>query len=249
MSTRILGIDLETTGVDLEKDDIVEIGIAQWLPSADPYVILAERVKPRRAIPPQATAVHGITNEDVARCPPFGAIAQEVQEILFAGILAGFNSRRFDVMILDRELREAGQAGIDFERVREIDGFRAWYTLQPRTLEEFAKEYAPEHEHRSHAADGDAVALLHALDGFCERYDLTFEDLEAMTKPEDEVDRFGKFRLDESGEICFNFGKHKGKPALSEQEYLKWMLRSDTSFHPHIKAIIRSFLFEQTSAL
>lgn len=245
---RILSLDLETTSLDLQRARIVSVALVQYVPDGDPIIVFDALINPSCAIPPEATAVHGITNEDVADCPTFDEYAQEIQEALFSAVLAGFNIRRFDVPILDRELRDADQAGIDFDRVREIDCYRCLYQLEKRDLEHFVQRFAPEHEFVAHTASEDAKALLAGMLGMLEYFDLTLDNLEALTKPDDEVDRFGRFRF-EDGQIVFAFGKHNGKPAMEHQEYLTWMMRKSTGFHPQVKAIIKEMLYQQTSAL
>lgn len=245
---RLLSLDLETTSLDLQRARIVSVSLVQYVPDGDPITVFDALINPGCAIPPEATAIHGITNEDVADCPAFEGFAQEIQEALFSAVLAGFNIRRFDVPILDRELRDADQAGIDFDRVREIDCYRCWYQLEKRDLEHFVQRFAPDYTFTAHRSDEDARALLAGMVGMLEYFGLTLDNLEALTKPDDEVDRFGRFRR-EDGKIVFAFGKHKGKPAMEHQEYLTWMLRKDTGFHPQVKAIIKEMLYQQTSAL
>lgn len=244
---RILSFDVETTSLDLETARIVDLGMVQYDPIGGHVVAYAGRFDPGCPIPAAATEVHGIRNVDVAGCPSFAEEAQVIQEALFGSILAGFNIRRFDVPILDAELRRAGQPGVDFDRVREIDAYRIWFNLEPRNLEGAVKRFAPDYEPEDvHAGAADALSTCHVLAGMADEWDLTPEAMESVTRPENEVDRFGKFVYDDDGVICFNFGKHKGKPAMSEQSYLQWMISSSATFHPQIVAVVKDLLFQRS---
>lgn len=246
---RLISIDLETTGLDLARDEIVELGLTEFSIGErgrlDVPFVYTKRFKPRVEISPEVAAIHGITNEDVAGCPEFEEHAHEIQELIDFAILVGYNHRRFDVPILDRQLREADCAGIDLERVREIDVLRVWHKLHPRTLEEAVRVFAPNSEldvEHFHGAEQDTLAVAVVTHAMIVGRDLDLDQLEALSRDEDEVDRHGKFKLRDDGVVIFNFGKHKGKPALSDEGYLKWMLTAD--FPPSVKKAIREMLFQ-----
>ena len=225
--------DLETTGIDPLRDKIVEIAVVRVLPGGA-TAGLTRRVHPGRPIPAEATAVHGIRDEDVAGAPPFRDLARELLEFLSDADLAGFNVRRFDVPLLEREFRDCGLDPALAER-RVIDAMTIFHRKEPRDLTAAVKFFLGREHAGAHGAEADVLASLGVLEAQLERYaDLprTVEELEAWCnpRPADAVDRGGKFVLRE-GEVVFAFGKQKGRAlrevARSQRDYLEWILRQD----------------------
>ena len=220
-------LDLETTGTDPETDRIVSIAILD----EEGTPLLEALVDPGRPIPAEATAVHGITDADVADEAHFLALGPDVQALLIDGdpIVAGYNSRRFDVPLVDAELRRAGCAGLDLETIREVDVYLAWLALEPRTLEGAVRRWLPHTDDvfTAHEARDDARWTRRVANEMLFRTGLSWEDLERLSRPEDEVDRFGKFRWTEDGVIVFAFGKNEGMTAATQPGYLRWMLERD----------------------
>ena len=211
--------DLETTGIETDSCRIVELALCD----KDGKVRLHSLVNPGIPIPPEAIAVHGITDEMVADAPRFAVLAAEVQAAIADATLVSYAGRAFDTLVLDRELRRAKQPGIDLDTVVEIDLYRAWQELEPRTLAGARKRYlqrASGEQHRALQDTVDLPALLHAM---ARRHAVTVEDLVRLSRPEDECDRSGKFKLDAEGKVRFNFGKHDGDLARDHVEYLVWM--------------------------
>ena len=238
--------DLETTGIDPLRDKIVEIAVVRVLPGGGTEG-LTRRVHPGRPIPPEATAVHGIRDADVAGAPPFRDLARHLLEFLSDADLAGFNVRRFDVPLLEREFKECGLDLALAER-RVIDAMTIFHRKEPRDLTAAVKFFLARELDGAHGAEADVRASLEVLEAQLERYlDLprTVEDLDAWCnpRPAGAVDRGGKFVLRE-GEIVFAFGKQKGRAlrevARVQRDYLEWILRQD--FPDDARALVEKAL-------
>lgn len=229
-------LDCETTGVDPYVDRICEFAIAV---GGDRR---AWRVNPERAIPAEATAVHGITNADVEGAPAFRDIAGLVQNLVEGSILVSYNGMRFDTILVDRELRDAGRRGLERDdRGRivhpEIDLYALWGNLEPRDLATAVRRFGGEADYDAHSAAGDASVLDSTLVGMLAEFGLggaTDADLIALSRPEWLVDRDGRFRRRDDGRIEFAFGKHRGELASTQPSYLEWMLGAD--FSPETKS-------------
>lgn len=217
-----LALDMETTGLDTATARIVELALC----GAEGEVFHSF-VDPGCHIAPEATAVHGITDETVSGQPMFAVIAQTVQNMLNGVGLVSYNGRSFDVLILDRELREAGQPGIDLDRVREIDLYRVWQEAEPRTLVGALKRYCQREHGDAHGALADASALVELLRAMATVHGLSTSQMIAMSRPANEVDRSGKLRRVEDGTVVFAFGQHEGEPVSAHADYIEWMRRKD----------------------
>lgn len=251
--------DLETTGTSISHDRIVQIGVIRVGPDEEPTRFVS-LVNPEMEIPRSASDVHGITQEDVALAPTFRSIAGEVREIIGDSILVGYNSRRFDSMILDREFRRARVDGLirDSSKMRivhpEIDLLRLWYRFEPRTLVGCVKRFTGQDMEGAHSAAADAEVLLQTLNGMERALPEFPSDPVAMADasiPDGEVDRLGKFRISDheatKGKVVFAFGKHEGKVVDVRQDhikdYLDWMLdESKSTFESETRAWCRHFL-------
>ncbi len=230
---KIVGLDVETTGLRPETDRIVEIAIVSH------GAAYCELVNPGIPIPAEATAIHGIEDADVGGCPPFSAIAEEVRERVEGACLLTYNGRSFDTLFLHHELERATGRGLDLETQPEIDLFHCWRELEPRTLEGALSRFLDEdHIGPAHTAQEDAHAALRLLPAFLRAFGLgEAEDLLELTRPEWEVDRHGKLRL-ENGQVVFGFGKHRGEPVGEHESYAEWMLGAD--FPEETKQILRA---------
>lgn len=242
-------LDLEGTGTDVTQDRIVEFCLYNSSARSTPWV---ERVNPGRPIPAEVTAVHGITDADVADKPPFAAFASAIQQTLDAEedlILCGYSLRKYDTLLLDIELRRAGQRGLPRTQegriaVKEIDLFEIWARSEPRSLVGAAKRFAGVDLVDVHSARADTEVLPGILEGMCREFGLPLEEiaLAALSVPEGEVDRDRKFRRREDGVIVFNFGNSRGYPAKLDPGLLGWILRKD--FSAETKAVARELLAE-----
>ena len=225
--------DLETTGIDPLRDKIVEIALVRVDPGGGREA-KSFRINPERPIPAEATAVHGIRDEDVSDAPAFRQVAPALLDLLKDADLAGFNVRRFDVPLLDREFRDCG-LDLALVKRRIVDAMTIFHKKEPRDLTA-AVRFFLDHDHAgAHGAEADVQASIDVLEAQLRRYpDLprTVEALDAFCYPvpPGAVDRGGKFVLRE-GEVIFAFGRQKGR-ALSEvarvqRDYLEWILKQD----------------------
>lgn len=249
-------LDLETTGSgepDPDRDRIVEFSFLEGgLGDPEPWTKL---VDPGEPIPEERTEVHGISDEDVADAWPFDHYAEAVQRTVEDAVLVGFNSRSYDVPILDRELRDAGRPGLErsdsgFIVHPEIDLRVAWLEHEPRSLEGAVGRFAGSSlGEDAHSAEADAAVLPEVLFGMIRDLGLTDPDGETGDGIEDLVeecsrpgamDRAGCFRRREDGVVVFDFSKNRGKPVRDELGMLRWML--DRDFPEETRRLCRHFL-------
>lgn len=233
---RLVLFDLETTGLDTDTTRIVEIAIVDTSGGELSHTY----VNPGCPIPADATAVHGITDAMVADAPRFADFAADVQELIEGAVLVTYNGRSFDTIILDRELRRAGQAGIDLEAVQEIDLLRCWRKLEPRTLAGALRRFLNVEHGDAHTALADTIQLPALMAAMVDLFGVTEEELVRISRPEDEVDRSGKLKRGEDGVVRFAFGKHDGAPVLEHRDYCDWMLSKD--FPADTKKALRALL-------
>ena len=225
--------DLETTGTDPQSDKIVEIALIRVDVSGERRAT-TRRINPGRPIPKEATAVHGIGDADVATAPLFRDVARELLGLLGDADLAGYNVRRFDVPLLDREFRECG-LDLALAQRRIVDVMTIYHKKEPRDLTAAVRFFLGRDHGGAHGAEADAAASLDVLHAQLARYpDLprSVEALDAFCNPvpPGAVDRNGKFVLRE-GEVVFAFGKQKGRSlrdvARAQPDYLEWILKQD----------------------
>ena len=225
--------DLETTGTDPARDKIVEISILKIEPGGERESV-TRRINPERPIPKEASAVHGILDADVATAPTFPQVARELLALLADADLAGFNVRRFDVPLLDREFRECG-CDLALAERRIVDAMTIFHRKEPRDLTAAVRFFLDRDHAGAHGAAADVLASLDVLEAQLARYpDLprSVDELDAWCNPvpAGAVDRSGKFVLRE-GEVVFAFGKQKGRAlaevARAQPDYLEWILKQD----------------------
>ena len=192
------------------------------------------RVNPGRPIPREATAIHGIGDDDVRDAPAFAALAPELSTLLEGADLAGFNVNRFDVPLLERELKDAG-VDLGLRERRVIDVMTIFHRKEPRDLSAAVRFFLARDHAGAHGASADIEATLEVLDAQLAKYEDLPREVDALHRwlypvPADAVDRQGKFVVRE-GEIVFAFGKLRGRPlkevARLERDYLEWILRQD----------------------
>ena len=247
LSRPLVFFDLETTGVDPQSDKIVEIAALRVEPDGS-REDRCRRVNPGRPIPPGATAVHGIRDEDVREEPPFRSIARGLLDWIGDADLAGFNVARFDLILLERELREAGlDLGLAGRRV--VDAMTLFHRKERRDLTAAVRFYLDRDHEDAHSALGDVLATAEILEAQLERYpDLprTVDELDDLLSPaaaKDGVDRAAKFVWRPEGAV-FSFGKHQGKTlrdvATQAPGYLDWILSTD--FPEDAKELVRKAL-------
>jgi len=231
----LLAFDIEATGLDPYNDRILELAVIRV---EDDTLVFHAFFDAGVPIPPESTAVHGITDDSVAGCPTFAACAEAVQSLVDGAVLVGFVSRRYDTLMLDTELRRAGQPGLDLPTVKEIDLYRVWRESEPRDLASAVRRFLGRKHELAHKAVPDTAVLPPLLREIARVFGYTTDDMIRLSRPDWEVDRSGRLRLDaDSGEVVFNFGRHRGQPVRLNDEYLEWMLTAD--FPPDTKAAIK----------
>jgi DNA polymerase-3 subunit epsilon len=238
----IVFFDLETTGINIATDRIVEISILKIFPNGT-QESKTWLVNPEMPIPPQVTAVHGITNEKVANEPTFKELASKVYELISDADLAGFNSNRFDIPLLAEELL---RAGIDFDMNtrKAIDVQVIFHKKEQRTLSAGYKFYCGKELEDAHSAEADTMATYEILKAQLDRYDDIENSVEALSEFSSHTKRadFAGFILfdDEKKEI-FSFGKYKGRrveDVLKENSgYNSWIQQAD--FPLYTKKVLR----------
>lgn len=228
----IVFFDLETTGLDIVRDRIVEIALLKVNPDGTEET-LHTLVNPGMPISPESTAVHGITNEMVADKPEFGAIGTRVAGFIENCDLGGYNCNRFDIPMLAEELQRVG-VPVDFSKRKVVDVQVIYYKKEPRTLTAAYKYYAGEELEGAHSADVDTRATYEVLKGQLGMYEDLPRSVDALndyTKQSNNVDLGGRMVYDASGVPCFNFGKYKGMPVEEvlrrDFGYFDWMMRGD----------------------
>ncbi len=225
--------DLETTGINISRDRIVEISFLKVFPNGDEE-IKSKRVNPGMPIPAESTAIHGITDEDVKDCPTFKQIAKSLANQIEGCDLAGFNSNRFDVPMLAEEFL---RADIDFDMGKRkfIDVQIIYHRKEPRTLGAAYKFYCDKELVDAHSAEADTRATYEVLKSQLKHYPDLLNDVDALSKDygsfKNNVDFAGRIVYDENQKEVFNFGKHKGKPVADilkkEPSYYGWMMDGD----------------------
>ncbi len=224
--------DLETTGINITKDRIVEISILKVFPNHNKESY-TWRVNPGIPIPAETTAVHGISDKDVENEPTFSELAPKIQQLLEGADLAGYNSNRFDIPLLAEEMLRT-EIDFDLDKVKAIDVQTIFHKKEKRTLEAAYKFYCNKNLDDAHSAEADTNATYEVLKSQLDRY----EDLQNDTKWLAEFSAHKKFAdlagflvFNKNGEEVFSFGKHKGKKAedVLEQEpgYFGWIQNAD----------------------
>lgn len=229
----LIFFDLETTGINISKDKIVEISLLKVYPNGKEEV-KTRRINPEMPIPATSTAIHGISDEDVKDCPTFKQVAKSLVEILEGCDLAGFNSSRFDVPMLSEEFLRAG-VDFDMSKRKFVDVQIIFHRKEPRTLEAAYKYYCNKDLENAHSAEADTRATYEVFRSQLVKYPDLVNDIEALSKEyssfNDNVDFAGRMIYDDNGVELFNFGKHKGKPVsevlLNEPGYYSWMMDGD----------------------
>jgi len=224
-------VDLETTGVDPQKDRIIEISVLKFTPP-DKRVLRTRRLNPGMAIPADATAVHGITDADVEGEANFGDIAPQLLKFLDGCDLCGYNLKRFDLRMLYAEFERAGLV-LHLDGRSIIDPMQIFHHYERRDLAAAVRFYLGREHENSHAAEADVQATAKVLAAMLDRYDdlpRSVRDLHDRFGDPGAVDLGERFSRTE-GEIRFRFGKYRGQPldavAQSNPDYLEWMLSQD----------------------
>lgn len=233
LKTPIIFFDLETTGVDIAKDRIVEICYIKIFPNGN-EVSRTMRINPGMHIPESSSAVHGISDDDVKDCPLFKEVAKDIANDFIGCDIAGFNSNRFDLPLLAEEFLRAG-VDIDLSRHRAIDVQVIYHKLEQRTLSAAYKFYCGADLENAHSALADTRATYEILQAQLDKYpDILQNDMDFLSQYSTfsrNVDFAGRIVYDDAGNEVFNFGRYKGERVADVLKrdigYYGWMMNGD----------------------
>jgi DNA polymerase-3 subunit epsilon len=224
-------IDLETTGVNISVDRIVEIAIVKISPDGT-RLVKRKLINPLIPIPEGSSAIHGITDEMVKDAPSFKQAANELKQFMENCDLGGYNSNRFDIpMLIEEFLRIGIEFSIDGRKL--VDVQKVFHMMEQRTLSAAYKFYCQKSLEGAHSAEVDATATWEVLEAQVERYPQIGNTVESIVKftGEDDIVDFARRFIKDKGIEIFNFGKHKGKPVTQvlkeEPQYYDWMMKGD----------------------
>ncbi|MGL5319091.1 MAG: exonuclease domain-containing protein [Bacteroidales bacterium] len=233
----IVFFDLEATGINITSDRIVEICYIKIFPNGTEEV-KTRRINPEIPIPAEASAIHGITDEMVADCPTFKAIAKSLAQQIEGCDLAGYNSNRFDIPLLVEEFLRAG-VDIDLSKRKFIDVQTIFHKMEKRTLEAAYKFYCEKELVDAHSAEADTLATYEILKAQLDRYPDELENdmnfLADYSRQNRNVDFAGRIVLNDDDVEVFNFGKYRGKPVVdvlkNDPGYYGWIMQGDFTLH------------------
>ncbi|MGN0219966.1 MAG: exonuclease domain-containing protein [Muribaculaceae bacterium] len=229
----IVFFDLETTGTNITNDRIVEISVVKVMPDGS-EIVKTRRINPGCPIPAEATAVHHITDDDVKNEPEFRKVARSLADFFAGCDIAGFNSNRFDIPLLDQEFQRAG-VDFDFSKARFVDVQTIFHKKEQRTLVAAYKFYCGKDlGDEAHSAAGDTMATYEVLKAQLDRYEDLPNDIEALSEYSSQnrnVDFMGRLIYDEQSREVINFGKYKGRLAeevlKNDPGYYSWIMQGD----------------------
>ena len=241
----IVFFDLETTGLQIAKDRIVEISILKVFPNGNKES-KTWLVNPTIPIPKETTVIHGISDDKVASEPTFNELAQEISELIHNCDLAGYNSNKFDIPLLAEEFL---RSGIDFEMTnrKAIDVQNIFHKMEQRTLVAAYKLYCDKDLTNSHSAEADTTATYEVLLAQLDKYDEIKNDVNFLAEFSQKGGKFadmaGFIRYNEDGEEMLSFGKYRGvtlkKIWNDNPGYFSWINQAD--FPLYTKNVMRNF--------
>jgi len=254
--------DIESTGLNVVRDRIVQIAIIKYLANSNEPVELSMLINPGIPISLEAMQVHGIQPKDVANKPTFQQVAQQIFDFIGKADLAGYNSNRFDIPLLMEEFSRVGME-LNMEGRRTIDVQRIFYKMEPRTLKAALAFYCDQEMVDAHDALADVKATVEVFKGQLRRYegkdyvdgDGNVEeapirgDIKALHKFTNDtrfVDATQRMKFDHNGDIVFSFGKYIGKPVAEtlsrDKQYYNWILNKE--FSNQVKQIVKKLVKE-----
>lgn len=240
--------DLETTGINTSKDRIIELFMIKVMPDGS-RVDYYQRFNPGVPIPPDSTAIHGITDADVAHEPLFAAKAHDINNFLNNCDFAGFNSNKFDFPML---VEEFFRAGVEFDTLKRkfIDAQRIFHLMEPRNLAAAYKFYCNRTLDNAHSAKADTEATWEIIQAQLNHYPTLENNIDFLHKFSGQsnlVDLAGRIVYNDKGQATFNFGKHRGKTVAevlkSEPSYYEWMMNGD--FPMQTKKVLTQLRLEE----
>lgn len=253
LSNPIVFFDLETTGINIAKDRIVEISLLK-VGTNGKEEQRTLRVNPEMPIPPESTAIHGISDADVADCPTFRMIAKELARFLEGCDLGGYNSNRFDIPLLAEEFLRV-EVDFDMRKRQFVDVQTIFHKMEQRTLTAAYRFYCDKNLSDAHSAAADTLATYEVLQSQLDRYGEQLENsvpfLSKFSTQNNNADFAGFIVFNAEGVEVFNFGKNKGIPVvqvLAEQPgYFAWMMNGE--FPLYTKKILTEIRLRQGGLL
>jgi DNA polymerase III subunit epsilon len=254
--------DVESTGLNVISDRILQIGILKFKPGKEEPEELNMLINPGIPISEEAMNVHGITPKMLANKPTFAQVAQQIFNFIGDADLAGYNSNRFDIPILLEEFARVGLE-MDMTKRRTVDVQRIFYKMEPRTLRAALKFYCDEDIDNAHDAMADVRATVAVFKGQLDRYkgvnfiDEDGKEIEEPIKNDIKtihdftndlktIDATQRLKYDNKGEIVFNFGKYNGeavaKVIARDKQYYQWIMTKEFSFQ--VKQIVKNIMTE-----
>ncbi len=236
--------DLETTGLNISKDKIIEIAILKVHPD-EKEELLVKRINPGIEISKESEEIHGISNEDVKNEPLFKELGQEFIDFLADSDLAGYNSNRFDIPFLLEEFLNNGFE-LDMSNRKFVDVQTIFHKMEQRTLGAAYKFYCGKEIENAHSAKDDTVATYEVLKAQLDKYPEVENDIDFLceytqTGKNRKIDFVGRLALNENNEVVYNFGKHSGKTLKEvfdkEPGYHRWII--DNDFPLYTKSILK----------
>ena len=247
MNIPYLFFDLESTGKNPTTDRIIQLcAVKKDADFKDASDWKNVSLNPTIPISPEATAVHGITDEMVSGLAPFASYAKALYEFFSEGILAGYNIKAFDIPLLSEEFARCGYTW-PLPGMKIVDAYKIFSIKERRDLTYAVKFYTGEEFKGAHDAEADVDATINVLAGQLSRY----PDLKAMSIDELEtfcnegvrsVDLAGKIVLNDQDIPCYAFGKSKGVPVVNDRGFGEWMLKND--FTTDTKNVIKSLIYK-----
>ena len=228
----LLFFDIESTGLNVATDRIVEISALKILPDGD-QEIKTRRVNPTIPISAEAQRVHGISNEDLVDCPTFKEIARSMANWMAGCDFAGYNAIRFDIPLLAEEFLRAG-VSFDFRKRKILDVQNIFHKMEQRTLGAAYQFYCQKNLENAHSAEADTIATFEILEAQLDKYPTLENDVKFLAEFSIQsrlVDYAGRIALNEHDIPVINFGKHKGRPVdavfTSDPGYYSWIMNGD----------------------
>ena len=244
----LIFFDLETTGVNITHDRIVEISIIKVMPNGEERERTL-RLNPEMHIPEESTAVHHITDEDVRDKPTFKSIAKDLEKTFEGCDIAGFNSNKFDIPLLVEEFYRAG-IKFDVSKKRFVDVQTIFHKMEQRTLVAAYKFYCHKNLEEAHSANADTRATLEVLKAQLDTYPSLENDIDFLSKFSSHnrnVDLAGRLVYNDNDVPVFNFGKYKGQPVTEvfkkDSGDFGWILQGD--FPQDTKNVLTNIKLQQ----
>ncbi len=241
LSKPIVIFDIESTGINVAKDRIVEISFLKVFPDGKEES-LTFRINPTIPIPPAVTEIHGITDEDVADEPTFAERAKDIVAFIKGCDLGGYNSNKFDIPLLAEEFARA-DIDIDLKKMRFVDVQVIFFKMEPRNLSAAYKFYCNKSLENAHTAEADVRATWEVFLAQLDKYPTLGDSIEELSEYSSNArfaDFAGRIIYGEDKVEQFNFGKHKGKRVVDvfrkEPSYYSWMMKGD--FPEYTKRVI-----------